>query len=476
MGNILRLSGFLLVVTVCHAKHCSEAKIDAINKTALSLEIEYHEIKNKADSLVAGGCCSSVGLAEVECVCAPIPIVDGPSPITLITPGIHCLTMDLPTKELNPGSGVTIDLNGHSIYNVSGGSNFVVKNGTVLNELAGINNMVGYNLKVSLLTGGAISMLPGSLTLIDCTGLNEIKGVDNGLLIRCSGGDDDLSIHTQTHSVTIIDSYFDHEISGESYLESLKMYRSTLKLGLSLSSATHLKELCFYDSTLGNVSLIGAYTNPVRMLIESSVLGNCEFGQVGGVTTFVSGLITRSLLGQALFKRCVGVTINASEVVGECSFQNCENITCTNDSVHQADGGALIIDGGSALELHDCFASASSSGLFDAAYSFNETTTLNLLNCYAQGSPIGFLINNPTDGFTGVIKECVADGCSQASYKQFNLQAKLYSYGNIAISNGGVPSSNYDGALSSFNPVITSLTAIETDTVTSWRNISFELP
>jgi hypothetical protein len=174
----------------------------------------------------------------------------------------------------------------------------------------------------------------------------------------------------------------------------------------------------------------------------------------------------------------VGLTFNASEIVGEFSFDQCEKIECDTDSVHQVDGSAFVVDNGRSFVVRDCFVTVQSAGATDAGYSFNGTTTaLNVLNCYAKGCPIGFLINNSTDGFIGVIKECVVDGCSQASYKQYNEQAQLYPYGNVAISNGGVPVVNYDtNALIKFDPLTTSLTAIETDTVTSWRNISFELP
>jgi hypothetical protein len=477
MGIILRTSSFLLVATLCHAKHdqgCCR-KIDAINKNALSLEAQCQEIKVKADALVAGGCCGGGG---GECVCAPTPIIDGTDPIPATAPGSYCLTVDIPTKDIEAGNGVIIDLNGHTIRNVFGDSNFTVKNGTILNGLAGNNNVVGYNLKLSTLTGGGASFLPGLLTLVDCTGLTELYGVDKGFLVRCSGGDDPLSIHTQSHVITMLDSHFSYEISGDLYLESLKIYRSILKSGLSLLGMTNLSELCIYNSVLGNVVLSGAYTNPVRMLIESSLLGDCEFGTTSGVTNFSSGLVTRSLLGQTLCKKCVGLTFNASEIVGELSFDQCEEIECDTDSVHQVDGSAFVVDNGRSFVVRDCFATVQSAGATDAGYSFNGTTTaLNVLNCYAKGCPIGFLINNPTDGFIGVIKECVVDGCSQASYKQYNEQAQLYPYGNVAISKSAVPVANYDAnALISFNPLITSLTAIETDTVTSWRNISFELP
>jgi hypothetical protein len=88
------------------------------------------------------------------------------------------------------------------------------------------------------------------------------------------------------------------------------------------------------------------------------------------------------------------------------------------------------------------------------------------------------LITSSEDTFFGVIKDCVVDGCTTGtSYALTHPQVNLYPYGNVAISVGDVPSVNYDtNAFATFNPLVTSLTAIETDTVTSWRNISFELP
>jgi hypothetical protein len=471
MGMILRTSSFLLVATICNAQHGCEKKIDAINKAALELEVQYQEIKTKADALVAGGCCGG----GAECVCLPTPIIDGSDPRPATASGSYCLTVDLPTTGIEVGDGVVIDLNGHTAQYIFGqiGARFTVKNGTVFTQIAvsGNGTVFAYGVKVPEVLGG-IQML------VDCSGLTSIKEAINTMLVRCSGGDNPLAITTNSRNVTFFDSYFSQEVSGDESVESMKIYRSTLKDGLSLLNTTTHLELLLYESLLGDVSLIGAYTQPVRMLIESCRLGDCEFGQVGGVTNFSSGLITRSLLGQALFKRCVGVTLNACEIVGELAFDQCENIECDNDFVQTVDDNALIIDGGRSIVLRDCFATVQSTGFFDAGYSFNGVTeSLVVLNCYAKGCPVGFLINNPTDGFIGVIKECVADGCSQASYKQSNGQVSLLSYGNVAISKSAVPVANYgSSALASFNPLVTSLTAIETDTVTSWRNISFELP
>ena len=479
MGMILRTSSFLLVATLCHAKHGCEQKIDAINKNALSLEVQCQEIQTQADALVAGGCCGG-GSGGGDCVCAPTPIIDGTDPI-VVPRGVNCLTADLATKSLNASDGAVIDLNGHTVYNVFGDSNFTVKNGTILNELAGNDNIVGYGLNVPRISGG-----PGSITLVDCTGLIETFSVDDAVLVRCSGGDGQLEV-TQSHHVSIIDSYFGYRIVVDQDLQSFKMYRSTVRYAendpykrslYSISGMTNLSEFMLYESTLGGVLLGGAYTNPVHMLIESSMLDNCEFGDLGGVTRFSSGLVTRSLLGQTLCNQSVGLTFNACEIVGEFSFNQCENIECDNDSVYHvgnANNDALIVIDGRSIVVRDCFAIVDNN---HAGYSFNgETASLAVLNCYAKGCPIGFFINNPTDGFMGVIKECVADGCSQASYKQSNGQASLFAYGNVAISKSAAPVANYDtNALVSFNPLATSLTAIETDTVTSWRNISFELP
>ena len=474
MGMILRTSSFLLVATLCHAKHGCEQKIDAINKNALSLEAQCQEIQTKADALVAGGCCGGSG---VECVCAPALIIDGTDPIPATAPGSYCLTVDVLTKGIEAGDGVVIDLNGHTAQYIFGQINahFTVKNGSVLNQLtaSGDGSAFVYGVKVP-------EVLGGTQMLVDCSGLISINGVGSATLVRCSGGDDPLAITTNSQNVTMIDSYFGRQVSGDEYLESLKIYRSTLKAGLSLSGATtNLSELCIYESILGDVSLVGAYTYPVRMLIEASRLGDCEFGQIDGVTNFSSGLVTLSQIGNALCKQCVGLTFNGCQVMGEMSFVECQDIECDNDSVHQVSGDALIVDAGKSIVVRDCFTTVGgASGFAESGYSFNGVTeSLVVLNCYAKGCPTGFLINNPIDGFTGVIKECVADGCSQASYKQSNGQASLFAYGNVAISNAGVPVVNYDvNALAKFNPLVTSLTAIETDTVTSWRNISFELP
>lgn len=471
------LSSLLLLTPLCYGKGCCGSKICAAQQTALSLEAQCQSIEATIE-LIQENCCGGGG----ECVCTPTPITGGASPIVLSAPGAYCLEVDLPTTDINPQPGVVLDLNGHTVLNVFGSNNFTVKNGTILNQLAGLENIVASRVQVSLVSGA--SGQPSNITLIDVTGIERLQGIQHLLMVRCSDGDLGSPVNAGVQDAIIYDSSFKNELlfnQDSIALQRLQLYQSSFG-GVNVPDvpllAPALVGVLVYKSVLNHLYLTSPGADVVRMIVEASDLGDLELGTITGSPILFSGLVTRSQLNMALCKQCLGVTFNQCQMLGETSFDTCENIECDNVSVNVADGNCFVVDNGRSITLRDCFATTRSVVPGDAGYSFNGTTTaLEVLRCCAKSCPIGFYANNPTNGCAGIIKECLADGCTQSSFSLSNAQANLFVYGNVAISNAGVPAANYNPlALSKFNPVVTSLSAITTDTVTSWRNISFQRP
>jgi len=373
-----------------------------------------------------------------------------------------------------------IDLNGHTIRNIFGGidADFTVKNGTLLTQLAvsGEGTASVYGVKVPELTGG-------NMVLVEVSGLQTIGSMDSLVMIRCSSGRLDAQpVNIAAQEALIYDSVFKHPLEFNGALTELHIYQSVFKNGLAVEFIPPVFNFSLYKSYARNLVFFGPNESN-RILIEESCIQETLLLN-GTVPAAFNGLVTRSCIGSIVCNSCWGFTCNESMVGGEVQLNLCENVECTNVS-SQSSNRCFGVNVSSpeqstgSLVFRDCFATTQSTNLATAGYSFEGTcTAINVLNCYAKGCPNGFLIASPTDSFLGVIKECVVDGCTTGtSYAMTNPQNNLYPYGNVAVSVSGVPASNYNvDAFTTFNPLVTTLTAIETDTVTSWRNLSFELP
>ena len=466
----------LLVVTLSVVAHDLGPKIDAINKQALSLKNRCDSIKEFVDCL-STNCCGGSGEAT-DCACAPTLITA--STETIDNPGSYCLSENvITTITVTTNAGVAIDLNGYTASSLILGSNCKVKNGTVYSLSAGSNTFVS-NIRVSGVTGNGAG---SSVVLVDCSRLTSLQNVERVVMARCTGDGASLfQIFAGVKEVTLYDSVFSFlRVKEEaSQFERLALYRSLIQSEVNFYNGDSLREFVSYQSVIGGQLYFQGviFAELERILIEESQIKRGAISINNLEPQKVDTLIQRSVFENGIsVQKFEGLVMRKCQLGGGLFLMTDNNVHVDNVSVTNDSTSAISVAAGKNILLTDCCTTASTNGY--AGYTTaSGTENLNLIRCYAKGCYDGFNLNSAA---SCLVKDCVCDGAQNVSFSGDSSATRAV--GNIALSVGGVPATNYSPVTVPFdidvNTIISASSMSDTENTlerSAWRNMSFELP
>lgn len=464
MKRYLLTTTLLLLVVPCEARTCCEKKVEAINQNALRLEAQCAAIE--ADIALWQTSCCNRSRAD-DCSCSVTSLTNPTSTIT--SSGYYCLANDVTSVTVTTNDGVILDLNSFSAGTVTLGDNVTVKNGVANTIVASANAMVqGVNASAIFGDGPGSSVL-----LIDVTGLTTLNNVERVVMMRCTGnGSIPLTIYTGVTDVTLYDSMSNGITvqSGATAFSRLALYRSLIDGNINFGPGDALQEVACYQSAVTGEMQLSFVAIPVfeRLIVEESQIGRISFFLTSPQS--LNAMLQRSAFGEGVtLQYAIGVTMHNCEMAGPIVLLTDENVEINNVSLSAVPGGsAVTIGAGNNILFTDCCFTATGDGQVGFMTSTGPEN-LNIVRCYAEGCFNGFEVSSVN---SCLIKDSVCVGSTNES---FNGSSNVVPLGNVALSVGGVPATNFVGA--PFNPVVVNTPSVSTDDADKsiWRNMSFEL-
>lgn len=465
----------LIIVPALFAKHCCDAKLDALSKTVLDLVTGADEINVELTSFV-DTCCTelrSVAARDTEergvevksvhrapsCSCETTPII---APGALPSSGSYCLANDIAGTINATGLQVKINLNGHKVIgNVITGANSYVYGGTITETLTVGSFSRVDDVVLGILSGtAAVGVVASRVTFPVTTTLSSFDSITFDET-RFEGN---LTIEAIKDLIIRHSQIAGNVATGDGLLEKYLMYDSSLAGTYALTSFNLTHFGVWHCACKDNVSLV--VTSAPVITLYGSVFKQLAIVK-GGVVAGMVGLIDECSLEQLMLTQLANMRIQNTVVNAVTSgdavvVTDSEQMTFDHVQAYSAGGGSFTVKGGRNILMKQCMGSSPTSVIYTISLDdfLVAPQNINLFECIAKNTAgIGFFFGN--SAITGTVIRCVADNCLNRGFEAPSDIKTVFS-GNVSVANG----QDYQPAtLVPFNPSNDPVTAV------SWRNI-----